>query len=105
MAREPAGSPFVQSGHPATGNTLVQIRWMGFSRVMGVFDLRPTISGIVVVNLLVANLVAQAHQIGVTKATGGARGHIERIYFAQALLLGIVAALSAPPLGMLAGRA
>jgi putative ABC transport system permease protein len=39
------------------------------------------------------------------KAIGGSRGQVARIYFAQALLLGIAATVLALPLGMLASRA
>jgi putative ABC transport system permease protein len=50
-------------------------------------------------------MAAQVRQIGVMKAIGGTRGQIARIYFAQAMLLGIAATVLALPLGMLAIRA
>jgi len=62
------------------------------------------LSGIVVVNLLTALMAAQVRQIGVMQAVGGTRGQIARIYFAQALLLGIAAVAVAIPLGMLGAR-
>ena len=62
-------------------------------------------SGILVVNLLMAIMAAQIRQIGVMKAIGGTRGQVARIYFAQALLLGVAATALALPLGMLASRA
>jgi putative ABC transport system permease protein len=62
-------------------------------------------SGVLVVNLLTAIMAAQVRQIGVMKAIGGSRGQVARIYFAQALLLGIAATVLALPLGMVASRA
>jgi len=58
------------------------------------------LSGIVVVNLLTALMASQVRQIGVMKAVGGTRAQIARIYFVQALLLGIAAVAVAIPLGM-----
>jgi len=62
------------------------------------------LSGILVVNLLMAVMAAQVRQIGVMKAVGGTRGQVARIYLGQALLLGLAATLVAVPLGMLASR-
>jgi putative ABC transport system permease protein len=62
-------------------------------------------SGVLVVNLLLAIMAAQVRQLGVMKTIGGTRGQVARIYFAQALLLGIAATVLALPLGMLASRA
>ncbi len=62
------------------------------------------LSGILVVNLLTALLSAQIRQIGMMKAIGGTRGQIARIYFAQALLLGLAAVLLAMPVGMWGSR-
>jgi putative ABC transport system permease protein len=62
-------------------------------------------SGVLVVNLLMAIMAAQVRQIGVMKAIGGTRGQVARIYFAQALLLGVAATVLALPLGMVASRA
>jgi putative ABC transport system permease protein len=50
-------------------------------------------------------MAAQVRQIGVMKTIGGTRGQIARIYFAQALLLGIAATVLALPVGLLASRA
>lgn len=61
-------------------------------------------SGILVVNLLTAIMAAQVRQIGMMKAIGGSRRQIARIYFAQALLMGITATAIALPLGILASR-
>ena len=61
-------------------------------------------SAILVVNLLLAIMAAQIRQIGVMKTIGGTRGQIARIYFGQALLLGVAATAIAIPLGILAGR-
>lgn len=63
------------------------------------------LSGVLVVNLLTALMAAQVRQIGVMKAIGGSRWQIARIYFAQAMLLGIAAILIALPLGILGSRA
>jgi len=78
----------------------------GFLVAMASFGLFVlAMSAVLVVNLLMAIMAAQVRQIGVMKAIGGTRGQVARIYFAQALLLGIVATLFAFPLGMLASRA
>ncbi len=63
------------------------------------------LSGILVVNLITALMASQIRQIGMMKAIGGTRWQIARIYFGQALLLGIAAILIALPLGMLGSRA
>jgi len=68
----------------------------------GIFVL--ILAGIIVVNLLTAMMAAQVRQIGVMKALGGTRSRISRIYFAQALLLGVTAVLIALPLGMWGSR-
>jgi putative ABC transport system permease protein len=78
----------------------------GFLLAMASFGLFVlAMSGVLVVNLLMAIMAAQVRQIGVMKAIGGTRGQVARIYFAQALLLGIAATVLALPLGMLASRA
>jgi putative ABC transport system permease protein len=63
------------------------------------------LSGILVVNLLTAMMASQVRQIGVMKAIGGTRTAIARIYFSQALFLGIAAVIVALPLGLLGSRA
>jgi putative ABC transport system permease protein len=63
------------------------------------------LSGILVVNLLMGMMASQVRQIGVMKAIGGTRWQVARIYFSQALLLGIAALSIALPLGILGGRA
>jgi putative ABC transport system permease protein len=78
----------------------------GFLLAMASFGLFVlAMSGVLVVNLLMAIMAAQVRQIGVMKAIGGTRGQVARIYFAQALLLGIAATVLALPLGMVASRA
>jgi putative ABC transport system permease protein len=78
----------------------------GFLLAMASFGLFVlAMSGVLVVNLLMAIMAAQVRQIGVMKAIGGTRGQVARIYFAQAALLGIAATILALPLGMLASRA
>jgi putative ABC transport system permease protein len=62
-------------------------------------------SGILVVNLLMGMMASQVRQIGVMKAIGGTRWQVARIYFSQALLLGIAALSIALPLGILGSRA
>jgi putative ABC transport system permease protein len=69
----------------------------------GIFVL--VLSGILVINLLAAMMAAQVRQIGVMKAIGGTRWQIARIYFGQALFLGIVAVIVSVPLGILGSRA
>ena len=63
------------------------------------------LSGILVVNLLTAMMASQLRQIGVMKAIGGTRWQIARIYFSQALFLGIAAVIVALPLGLVGSRA
>lgn len=63
------------------------------------------LSGILVINLLTAMMASQVRQIGVMKAIGGTHGQIARIYFGQALFLGIAAVIVSVPLGTLGSRA
>jgi putative ABC transport system permease protein len=63
------------------------------------------LSGILVVNLLTAMMASQVRQIGVMKAIGGTRWQIARIYFSQALFLGLAAVIVALPLGLVGSRA
>jgi putative ABC transport system permease protein len=63
------------------------------------------LSGILVVNLLTALMASQVRQIGVMKAIGGTRRQIARIYFGQALFLGLAAVLVSVPLGVIGSRA
>src|SRR5689334_432481 len=63
------------------------------------------LSGILVINLLTAMMATQVRQIGVMKALGGTRWQIARIYFSQALFLGIAAVIVSLPLGVLGSRA
>ena len=63
------------------------------------------LSGIIVINLLTAMMASQVRQIGVMKAIGGTRSAVARIYFAQALFLGIAAVIVSIPLGILGSRA
>lgn len=63
------------------------------------------LSGILVVNLLMGMMASQVRQIGIMKAIGGTRWQAGRIYFSQALLLGIAALVIALPLGILGSRA
>ncbi len=58
------------------------------------------LSGILVVNLLTALMASQVRQIGVMKAVGGSRAQIARIYFSQALFLGVAAILVGLPAGL-----
>ena len=69
----------------------------------GIFVL--LLSGILVINLLTAMMASQVRQIGVMKAIGGTRWQIARIYFSQALFLGIAAVIVSLPLGLLGSRA
>jgi putative ABC transport system permease protein len=62
------------------------------------------LSGILVINLLTAMMASQVRQIGVMKAIGGTRWQIARIYFSQALFLGIAAVIISLPLGLLGSR-
>jgi putative ABC transport system permease protein len=63
------------------------------------------LSGILVVNLLTALMASQVRQIGVMKAIGGTRWQIARIYFGQALFLGVAAVVVSIPLGVIGSRA
>jgi putative ABC transport system permease protein len=62
------------------------------------------LSGVIVVNLLLATMAAERRQIGVMKAIGGSRGQIARIYLAEATLLGVAAIALGAPAGMVGGR-
>ena len=62
------------------------------------------LSGVIVVNLLLAMLAAERRQIGVMKAVGGTRGQIARLYLAEAGLLGLAALAIATPAGIVLGR-
>jgi len=62
------------------------------------------LSGILVVNLLTALMASQVRQIGVMKAIGGTRWQIARIYFGQALFLGLAAVVVSIPLGVIGSR-
>ncbi|MEA2235907.1 MAG: putative transport system permease protein [Thermoanaerobaculia bacterium] len=63
------------------------------------------LSGVIVVNLLSALMAAQIRQIGIMKTIGGTRWQIARIYFSQALLLGVAAIAIAVPVGIMGSRA
>ncbi|MEP7272884.1 MAG: FtsX-like permease family protein, partial [Acidobacteriota bacterium] len=62
------------------------------------------LSGILVVNLMMALMAGQVRQIGIMKALGGSRRQIAAIYLAQALLLGLVAIALALPAGIWGSR-
>lgn len=62
------------------------------------------LSGILVVNLLTAMMASQVRQIGVMKAVGATRWQIARIYFGQALFLGVAAVVVSIPLGIIGSR-
>jgi putative ABC transport system permease protein len=62
------------------------------------------LSGVIVVNLLLARLAAERRQIGVMKAVGGSRGQIARLYLAEAGLFGLAAFTIATPAGIALGR-
>ncbi len=62
------------------------------------------LSGVLVVNLTLALMAGQIRQIGVMKAIGGSRWQIARIYFSQALFLGLAALLLAVPAGLAAAQ-
>ena len=73
--------------------------------VMAAFGiLALVLSGVIVVNLLLASMAAERRQIGVMKAIGGTRGQIARIYLAEATLFGVAAIVVAAPAGMVGGR-
>jgi putative ABC transport system permease protein len=86
--------------HPHSDLTGVLL--LGMSS-FGLFVL--VLSGILVINLLTAMMASQVRQIGVMKAIGGTRRQIARIYFSQALFLGIAAVIVSLPLGLLGSRA
>jgi putative ABC transport system permease protein len=68
----------------------------------GIFVL--VLSGVLVVNLLLALMASEVRQIGVMKAVGGTRRQIARIYFAQTLLLGAASVALGLPAGIIGGR-
>src|SRR5215203_3088223 len=63
------------------------------------------LSGILVINLLTAMMASQVRQIGVMKAIGGTRRQVARVYFSQALFLGVAAVIVSIPLGIVGSRA
>jgi putative ABC transport system permease protein len=63
------------------------------------------LSGVIVVNLLVAMVAAERRQIGVMKAVGGARRQIARIYVGEAALFGVGALAFGVPAGLATSRA
>ncbi|HEV2836133.1 MAG TPA: FtsX-like permease family protein, partial [Pyrinomonadaceae bacterium] len=52
-----------------------------------------------------AMMASQVRQIGIMKAVGGTRWQIARIYFSQALFLGVAAVIVSLPLGLVGSRA
>jgi putative ABC transport system permease protein len=62
------------------------------------------LSGVLVVNLLMALMASEVRLIGVMKAIGATRGQIARIYLGQALLLGVAAIAIALPAGLWGSR-
>lgn len=62
------------------------------------------LSSILVVNLLTAMMASQVRQIGMMKAVGATSGQVARIYFGQAMLLGVAATIVALPLGVIGSR-
>ena len=70
--------------------------------VFGIFIL--VLSGVIVVNLLLATMAAERRQIGVMKAIGGTRGQIACIYLAEAMLFGVAAIVLAAAPGVVGGR-
>ena len=86
--------------HPHSDLTGVMLLAMSS---FGLFVL--VLSGILVINLLTAMMASQVRQIGVMKAIGGTHWQIMRIYFVQALFLGIAALIVSVPLGVLGSRA
>jgi putative ABC transport system permease protein len=62
------------------------------------------LSGVLVVNLLMALMASEVRLIGVMKAIGATRAQIARIYLGQALLLGVAAIAVAIPAGLWGSR-
>jgi putative ABC transport system permease protein len=62
------------------------------------------LSGVIVLNLLLAMMAAERRQIGVMKAIGASRGQIASVYLAEAALFGLAATVLAIPGGVAAGR-
>ncbi|MCI0389590.1 MAG: FtsX-like permease family protein [Acidobacteria bacterium] len=99
-------------GHPVRRVDIPEPGKHPHSNVMGLLLLAMSsfglfallLSGILVVNLLMALMAAQIRQIGVMKTLGGTRRQIAGIYFGQALLLGIAAFLVAMPVGLWGSR-
>ena len=62
------------------------------------------LSGVLVVNLLMAIMASQARQIGMMKAVGGTRAQIAGIYLVQAMIQGLIAVAIALPVGLWGSR-
>jgi len=100
------GHPVLKTDVPVPGeHPHAQIMGMLLLVMAGFGILVLLLSGVLVVNLLMALMAAQIRQIGVMKAIGGSRWQIARIYFSQSLFLGLASLLVAVPLGLWGGRA
>lgn len=99
-------------GHPVSGIEIPAPGKHPHADLMGLFLLVMAsfglfallLSSILVVNLMTALMGAQIRQIGVMKTLGATRWQVARIYFAQALLLGVAAILVGLPTGLFASR-
>jgi putative ABC transport system permease protein len=99
-------------GHPVRGVDVPRPGQHPHADIMGLLLLAMAsfgllvvlLSGVLVVNLLAALMASQSRQIGMMMAIGGSRWQIARIYFGQALLLGVAAILVALPIGTLGSR-
>jgi putative ABC transport system permease protein len=69
----------------------------------GLFAL--ALSGVIVLNLVLAILAGERRQIGVMKAVGGTRAQIAQVYLAEAATFGLAALALALPIGVQGGRA
>ena len=99
------GHPVLKTDVPVPGeHPHAQIMGLLLLVMAGFGILVLLLSGVLVVNLLMALMAAQIRQIGVMKAIGGSRWQIARIYFCQSLFLGLVSLLIAVPLGLWSGR-
>ena len=102
-----------RNGHPVTRVDVPDPGEHPHAAIMGVLLLAMAafgllalaLSGVIVLNLLLAMMAAERRQIGVMKAIGASRGQIACVYLAEAALFGVAATILALPAGIVSGRA
>jgi putative ABC transport system permease protein len=105
-ALEELGHPVTRVDVPEPGqhpHAAIMDLLLGVMALFGALAL--VLSGVIVVNLLVAMMARERRQIGVMKAFGGSDRQIAQIYLVEASLFGVAAITLGTPIGLAAGRA